>query len=437
MTRYTPPVKVATPIRSLPLLPLLSVLALAACSTAEQSFTPAPEDLIGSWRAVLASPGGELPFAIEIEPERDGYRGVAINGDERVPFSDVTFDGQRVRLVHAWYDSRIEAEFDGSPDRLTGVWSKTVPAGVSSLPFTATRGGERRFQPIAEAGLEPGEAAALPAIDGVWEAVFEDDDGVEPARGEFRQDGTRVEGTFLTPTGDYRFLEGSYEQGLLRLSTFDGGHAFLFQARARADGTLAGDFWSRDTYHATWTATRADPTEAVIPDAWELVGLTDEDGRLEFTFPDLNGVPVSLSDERFRGKVVVVNIFGSWCPNCNDEAPLLADWARLYRGLGLEVVGLAYEYSDDVERSRRMVQRFAARHRIDYPLLIAGISDKSAAGETLPDLTSVVAYPTTIFVDRAGKVRKIHSGFSGPGTGEHYERLVAEMVGLIEQLLAE
>ncbi len=420
------------------LFSLATLLVLVACSAPEGVFVPGPDDPLGSWRAVLRSPGGELPFGLEIERQGEGYRGFAVNGEEALPFSDVTFDGERVRLVFAWYDSRIEAEFDGSADRLTGVWTKTVPAGVSSLPFAASRGGGPRFRPPAEERLEPGDAAARPSIDGVWEVAFRDEDGSEPARGEFRQDGTRVTGTFLTPTGDYRYLEGSYQDGLLRLSAFDGGHAFLFHARARPDGALEGDFWSRDTYHATWSARRLDDPETdVIPDAWELVGLNNDEGRLEFSFPDLAGVPVSLADERFRDKVVLVNLFGSWCPNCNDEAPLLAEWARAYRERGLEVVGLAYEFSDDVGRSRSMVQRFAARHGIDYPLLIAGVSDKGAAAGTMPDLSAVVAYPTTIFIDRSGRVREIHSGFAGPGTGAHHDRLVAEMVGLIETLLAE
>ncbi len=423
-------------MRSLRVVPLLLVLA---CSpTAEQSETAAAEPLVGSWRAVLSSPGGELPFGLEVRREGEGFAGIATNGDEQLPFSDVSFDGEVVRLVFAWYDSRIEALFDG-PDRLTGSWSKTAAEGaVSTLPFEATRDDVRRFLAVADEGLSPGPAESPASIDGVWEVEFTDDDGTEPARGEFEQEGSDVRGTFLTPTGDYRFLAGSYEDGLLRLSAFDGGHAFLFHARPTAEGGLEGHFWSRDTYHATWTARRAEaPEDVTVPDAWELVGLTNDDGKFSFSFPDLQGVPVSLEDERFEDKVVLVNIFGTWCPNCNDEAPLLAEWAERYRDEGLEVVGLAYEFTDDVGRSRSMVQRFAVRHQIGYPLLIAGTSDKSAAAETLPDLTSVVAYPTTIFVDRTGTVRKIHSGFTGPGTGEHYDLLVAEMVGLIETLLAE
>lgn len=425
-------------VAALSLLLLTLACGPAAEPAAEETAALDPGALVGEWRAVLSSPGGELPFGLLIERgDGDTLTASALNGPEAAPFSGVTIDGGKVRLEFSWYDSRIEAELDATGDRMSGLWTKTIPDGISSLPFAATRGATPRFLPAAQAGVALGDAAAAPKLSGVWEALFVDEDGSEPARGELAQEGARVDGTFLTPTGDYRFLQGTYEDGLLRLSTFDGAHAFLFQARARDDGSLEGDFWSRETYHATWTATPGDPAENNVPDAWELVGLNNDDGRLEFSFPDLEGQPVALSDERFAGKVVLVNIFGSWCPNCNDEAPLLAEWARSYRERGLEVVGLAYEFSGDPERDRQMVRRFGERYDIDYPLLVAGISDKKAAAETLPDLTSVVAYPTTVFVDRTGHVRKIHSGFSGPGTGEHYDELVAEMEGLIDELLAE
>lgn len=244
-------------------------------------------------------------------------------------------------------------------------------------------------------------------------------------------------GTFLTPTGDYRFLEGSYESGVLRLSTFDGSHAFLFQARSRPNGTLEGDFWSRDSYHATWTAERVPPETEILPDGWDQVSLTNDEGRFDFAFEDLDGETVTSEDERFDGKVVLVNLFGSWCPNCNDEAPLLAEWDERYRDDGLEIVGIAYEFTGDLERDRRQVRRYAERHGLDFTLLVGGISSKQAAADTLPDLAEVDAYPTSVFIGRDGAVAGIYSGFAGPGTGEHHERLVEEMEGLIETLLAQ
>ena len=418
---------------------LLVALACAAEPSVEQL-------LVGTWRAELASPGGPLPFTLKIRRQGDGLAGVAVNGDEEAPFSHVRLTATGVELAMEWYDSEIRAELDRfGGETLRGRWRKTSPEGDSVLAFTATRNDlpdrpiQPRFARMAPIDFAAGAPdPAMPrSVAGHWAMEITDEDGTEPARGEFRQEGGRVTGTILTPVGDYRYLEGSYERGRLRLSTFDGAHAFLFDAEARPDGTMRGHFWSRDSYYASWTARPVAEDETVLPDAWRLVGLTNPEGRFDFTFPDLDGTPVSLADERFRGKVVLVNIFGSWCPNCNDEAPLLAEWYREQRDQGLEIVGLAYELSGDPERDGRQVRRFAERHDIEFPLLLAGTSDKSAAAETLPDLSAVVAFPTTIFVGRDGRARKIHTGFAGPGTGEHYQRLLAELEGLIDTLLAE
>lgn len=414
----------------------LLVLGLLACAPAapegELGSGSAAGAFAGSWRAVLLSPGGDLPFALEISEQEGQVSAVAVSGGERVPFSHVDIYGDAIALRFDWYDSRIDARLDGE-NALTGRWQKTIPDGVSALDFIATRGAAARFQPIYEERPEP----SVTDVGGVWRTEFTDEDGSEVAQAEFRQDGSRVLGTFLTPTGDYRFLEGSYEGGLLRLSTFDGAHAFLFHARAEEDGTLTGDFWSRDTYHATWTASRVEEGETILPDAWSLAGLTNDDGSFHFAFDDLDGNRLANDDPRLEGKVVLVNIFGSWCPNCNDKAPLLADWYRRYRERGLEIVGLAYEFSGNPERDRIFVRRFAERHGIEFPLLLAGVSDKEAAAETLPDLSAVIAFPTSVFIGRDGRVRRVHTGFAGPGTGLHFEELKTELESLIESLLAE
>jgi thiol-disulfide isomerase/thioredoxin len=417
----------------LPVLPWLGlVLLLTACAPS------APPSLVGSWRAVLASPGGELPFRLDVRAGSDGsLQAHALNADEKAPFSGVRQDGRKVVFELAWYDARIEAELDGSGERLTGRWVKTIAGGQAVLPFSATKGAGGRFLAAERAGLEGGAEGVLPSIAGSWALTMTDEEGTSTAQAELAQAAELVTGTVLTPTGDHRYLEGRFEDGLLRLSTFDGAHAFLYQARVQPDGSLAGDFWSRDTYHATWTARRLQAGEVALPDAWAQVGLTNPEGHFRFAFDDLAGNPVRSTDARFAGKVLVVNVFGSWCPNCNDEAPLLAKWAERYRERGLEVVGLAYEVSGNPERDREMVRRYATRHGIDYPLLLAGTSDKAEASKSLPDLSAVLAFPTTVFVGRDGRVRKIHSGFAGPGTGEHHTKLVRELESTLETLLAE
>ena len=406
-------------------VPLL-VLAVLACAG---EGAPPQEDasLTGVWRAVLASPGGELPFGLEIQ-DRDGALGATIhNAEEVVEVELVEHRGDELLLAFDGYDSEIVAglQADGS---LRGRWRKTAASGDSTLDFSAVRGIEHRFTGSQEA---PGWS-----VGGEWATTFVDEDGTFPARGLFDQQGDRVTGTFRTTTGDYRYLEGEIEGDELLLSTFDGAHAFLFRARRGEDGVLRGDFWSRDSYHATFEATPA-AEGSELPDAWQQVGLANPDGRFTFSFPDLDGELVSSEDERFRGRVLLVDVFGSWCPNCNDSAPLLAEWHREYEGRGLEVVGLAFEMTGDAERDRRFVRRFGERHGIEYPLLLAGTSDKEAAAEQLPDLDAVLSFPTKIFVDRSGRVRRIHSGFDGPSTGASHDLLVAELRATIEELLDE
>lgn len=413
--------------------PLFIVLAAAVSAAGcgqDGDQDPPAADLIGSWRGVLASPGGELPFTLRLDDDGPRLRAVILNGSEEAPINRVTRDGRKLSFHFDHYDSEIEATLaDG---KMQGRFRRTIPSGDSVLAFSAEKGDTDRFKPTTRKG-----AGTLPEVSGSWAVEFVDDGGSEIAQGEFLQQGSTVTGTFLTPTGDHRFLAGSYENGLLRLSCFDGSHAYLFEAVAQEDGSLAGDFWSRESYHAKWTARRAAAGEQVLPDAWAQVGLQNAEGRFHFEFPDAEGKMLSLADPRFRGKVVVVNLFGSWCPNCNDEAPLLSAWHHRFRGQGLEIVGLAFEYTGKPERDREQLRRFSARHSIDYPLLLAGTSDKKKAAAALPDLTRVAAFPTTIFLGRDGKVRKIHSGFAGPGTGRHHAELVAELEALLQQLIAE
>lgn len=381
-----------------------------------------PADPAGLFRAVLASPGGDLPFFLRLaRAGEESWTAVVLNGSEEVPASAVRVDDHGVEIRFDHYDSVITAAWSAPEGTMKGTWERQAGRERPKMAFRAEPGASHRFDPPAKHG---GGEQAEPRVEGAWDATFTDDKESFPARAEFSQAGDLVTGTFLTPTGDYRFLAGDYRDGLLRLSCFDGAHAFLFEARAAGDGTLDGDFWSRGSYHATWTARRAvpegEPTGS-LPDPFAMTTLTNPTGRLTFTFPDLAGNPVSLSDVRFAGKVVLVDIFGSWCPNCNDEAPLLAQLYREYHDRGLEIVGLAYEMTGDPGRDAAFVRKYADRHGVSWPLLLAGTSDKPEASKTLPDLSGVLAFPTLIFVGRDGRVAAIHTGFAGPGTGRHHQ----------------
>jgi peroxiredoxin len=273
-------------------------------------------------------------------------------------------------------------------------------------------------------------------VTGRWEVVFTEDNGNKiPAVAELDQRESRVLGTFLTPTGDYRYLEGEVDGRQLKLSTFDGAHAFVFTATMDSNGKLTGDMWSGTRSHESWVAHKN--FDAKLPDPYSLTFLKEGYDSLEFSFPDLDGRPVSLADDQYQGKVVLVTLSGTWCPNCADEVAFLTQYYRRNHDRGVEIITLLYEHFDDFERAAAQGKALRNQYGIDYELLVAGVSDKVQAAETLPMLKSVVAFPTMIFIDRSGRVRRIHTGFSGPGTGAYYTAFLADFERFMDELLAE
>ncbi len=439
----------------------LCALALAAChggSPQSESATTvsAPGVAIGTYRAVLTLPGGDLPFGLDLEREGSATVGYLLNGGERVKLTEVTMAGPHLDIRMPGYENRLIAEAKG--DELQGeIILDKLGGKEQHIPLHAKLGQGYRFfenaggdaSGVAGQAMEParggvaGQSDASShgdskgAVSGRWAVNFIDDADAKPevAVGEFTQSNDVVSGTFLTATGDHRFLGGQIKGDELYLSTFDGAHAFLYKARLAADGTLTGDFWSGTAYHERWTG-RRDPN-AALPDAYSLTAMRPGAKRLNFAFPDLAGNTVTSNDAAFKGKVMIVALAGSWCPNCHDEAAFLAPLYRDYRGKGVEIVSLMFEHFGDFPRAAAATERFRQHYGIEYTTLIAGISDKDEAAKVLPMLDHVYAFPTTIFIDRKGNVRKIHTGFSGPATGEHYTQFVAEIKETLDRLLAE
>jgi thiol-disulfide isomerase/thioredoxin len=410
---------------------LLAAALVALVAPAAAQLQQANEPAAGRWRAWLDTPGGELPFGIEFSYPDDVLSAHLVNGEERIPVLAFTRDAgaaaPTVVLSMPHYDSEITARITGSGRSLDGEWRKTRGPGKEARVLFHARAGEtERFAREQEFDLEDG-------LGGRWSVRFASDE--LPAVAEFTQyTSGRLRGTFLTATGDYRYLAGHVDGEQLALSCFDGAHAFLFRATRQPDGSLAGDFWSGNWWHETWTATPA--PDAALPDPFAQTSRTDT-SLAALAFPDLDGELRNLADPDLSGRATLVQLFGSWCPNCHDETAYLVELDRRYRERGLRIVGLAFELTGDFERSARQVKRFAARHRVKYPLLIAGTADKGLASQAFPAVDRVRSYPTTILLHGDGRVRAVHSGWSGPATGEAHVKLRADMESLIEELLAE
>lgn len=422
----------AMPIRFFRLAALTAagalVLAAGGCEkTVEPTVTPEPQLKTGYWQATIALPGGNIETGIEISRDGGALRASLVNGQERVKINEVSFSDGELLLRFPAFNNEIRARLQNQ--KLEGALTLVKRFGATdTMPFTAVFGNAER---------SANTTAPRHDLSGRWAVRFHNEDGSDDVSiGEFAQRGSRLFGTFLNPNGDHRFLAGHVRGNDFRLSTFDGAHAFIFSGSIAADGSIQdADFWSGNTWHQKWSAVRNQ--NVGLPDAYSRTWLKPGYTRFEFSFPDENGEMVSINDEKYAGKVVLVTIVGTWCPNCNDEARYLAPFYKEYRGRGLEIVALMFEHFEDHARAAAQVKQFRRKFGIEYDTLIAGISDKTEASKTLPALSAILAFPTTVFIDRGGRVRNIHTGFMGPGTGEHYVKLQQEFRTLVTGLLDE
>ncbi|HMN47294.1 MAG TPA: TlpA disulfide reductase family protein, partial [Povalibacter sp.] len=394
----------------------LALLCIGACSS--QVGTPT----IGHYRATLELPGGPAPFGLDVAREGDEVVLYLINGRERTRVPNVTLRDGELAAMFPGYENSLRATMHR--DRLEGAVTLIKAGGVEQvIPFKATLGETGRF--YAESSTDNADVA------GRWEVTFTDDAG-KTSRGVaiFEQTHDRVTGTVMTPTGDHRFLEGQVHGDDVHLSTFAGGLAYLYKLRIE-NGALVGEYWQGLKGHEKVSAQRNEDAEL------EHIATTLKSDRFDFTFEDVDGKPVSLSDERFRGKVVLVTLGGTWCPNCHDEAAVLVPFYQEHKDRGFEIIALMFERHGEFARAAAAVRGYQRDLHIDYPTLIAGVADDEDPERKLPTLSGVYGYPTSILIDRQGKIRNVHTGFNGPATGQHYDEYVQEFTQQVNELLAE
>ena len=396
------------------ILPLLWFALSGAAAT--------DDSIEGRWDCQLESPGGPIRFDLELFRSSEVWSGFLVNGPERIKIPAVTYRDGVLILDISHYDSEIIARLDDDSREWSGRWKKRRGSGWGTLEFKARRPSETEAQ---------GDRA--PYV-GRWSVDFAASD--EPAVAIIQADGKHnVLATFLTTTGDYRYLSGAGSEDGMTVSCFDGAHAFLFQFGLQADGSLKGRFWSSNTWYEEWTATR--DANAQLPDAFQQTSRVAGGNLGNLSFPDLNGEPTRLDDARFKGKARIIYVFGSWCPNCHDAAQYYTFLQEKYGDRGLSILGLAFEMTGDFEMYFLQVKRYLERNGVEYPVLLAGLADKKQASKALPLLDRVRSFPTTIFLDAQQRVRGIHTGFSGPATGREYEELKKRFELLIESILDE
>lgn len=361
--------------------------------------------LTGLWIGLLQMAGPELPFNFKIEDKGGKIHFIIHNAEERIACDEIRVEGDSLFVKLPLYNS--EFRLHTSRDSLTGVWinfGRKVPA---TLSFRAYRNKGNRFE---------GTDTKATDLQGRWETWF--DAGTPDsslAIGLFRSQGAALYGTFLTETGDHRFLEGNTKGDSVFLSVFDGSHCWLYQMKRNGD-SIEGMFYSGNHHKATFHARRNDTIQLRDPGS-----LTRTEGNIGFRFLSTDSIFISLTDSHYRNKVILLQIMGSWCPNCMDESVFLDSVYRVRKEEGFEVIALAFERNAEPSVALPGLRRMKKRLGLNYPVLLAGESGKAGVMKQLPFIRDFLSFPTSILINREGQVVDVHAGFSGPATGKAWE----------------
>jgi peroxiredoxin len=397
----------------------VSAVLLATPAAAQQA------NPTGLWDAVLVQGTVQIPFRYEISVKGNQAQGFFFEGDTRVGSSSGTFADGTLHIEYDHLNTVLEARFDG--DQLVGSY-RNNRANARATEFRA-----KRFAPVT------GQADP-PQVAGDWLMSRVAAERTAPRDTRtwtlyLRQSGAEVTGSILRVDGDTGTLSGHWAGGKLVLSHFAGERPLYVEIKPNTDGTLGVLLNGNANYVAARSSDARAKGIPDPPDPSRYTSVKDPTEPLHFAGLDMDGKTVSDTDPRFKGKVVIAAIGGSWCPNCHDEAPFLVELYNKFHAQGLEIVGLSFENDADPKVSQPRMQSFIRRYNIKYPMLLMGTTND--INTKLPEIVNFGAYPTSIYLGRDGRVRSVHAGFASAATGDEHMRLEKEITDLVQRLLAE
>jgi len=398
---------------------LLMIGALVAVVAQPGPIAAQSPSIAGLWDATVTVGGIEIPFRMELSSAGASAKGSFFNGDEKITSTTGSFQNGSLSLSFDEYGSTLEAALkDGALD---GQYAR----GTRGAPYAFHA---KRFAPA------PPPEGTVPSIAGLWNIQTKSSKGEDAWHLIVRQSGSEVSAAILRVDGDTGTLTGAYRDGRFVLGHFSGARPLRVELTPGADGTLS----VVQNKEAAITAYRDDQARAKgLPqptDPSRFTSVKDPTEAFRFSFPNLDGKLVSNTDPQFRGKVVIVDISGSWCPNCHDETPFLVDLYKTYHGRGLEIVALSFEEAAQLKDPVRL-RAFIKHYGITYTVLVAG--EPREASDKLPQTVNMNSFPTTFFLGRDGRVRAAHAGFPGKASGSFHEEAKKEITHTVEQLLAE
>ncbi len=411
---------------------LTFLLLLMGALIVKQSCSPPnnPSDQLipneGSWLFHMDLKKALLPFEAQLINMGDRYELKIFNSEEEILLDDVIVRNDSLIANMPVFESTFYLKVH-STDSMSGVWVNYYKSEDYQIDVWARKSDKERFE-------KPSQTNTSRRLFKKYEVTFSP--GTEDeykAIGLFEQNGARVSGTFATETGDYRFLEGAVVGDSLYLSTFDGSHAFYFSAEI-SDSALSGVFISGIHFEENWTAKVNSEFELRDP---EKLTSSSDSSSISFKLENIKGETVSLDNEQFNGKVKLIQIMGSWCPNCLDESIYLNDLMSRYASKEFEVIGIAFERTRQKERALKNLIRLKEKYDLNYTLLLGGFDRSHHPTDIFPMLNHIMSYPTTLYLDKKNRIRKVYTGFYGPGTGELYNEYKLQTESFIDSLLVE
>jgi thiol-disulfide isomerase/thioredoxin len=402
----------------------IRIIGLTAAITLLASIAAA-QSLEGRWDASVTIKGVVIPFRLEVAGKN--LTGTLYNGEQKQTTTSASlenntlvlnFDHYLTKIIATVKDGKLEGKVQGRFDR---------ERYISDFPFHAARY-------VASTA----STANAPSIDGLWVIPYESPKGEKAWRFIVKQKGAEVSAAILRVDGDTGALTGSYRDGKFVVSHFDASRPLVLEITPNPDGTLTLRQEGAYAARANLTAYRPEVARAKgLPEPADFTTHTtvrDPKEPFKFSFPDLNGKLVSNTDERFKGKVIIAVVTGTWCPNCHDEAQYLVQLHKKYRDKGLEIVALDFEEPEQQDELGR-AKAFVKKYGVEYPYLIAGAP--AEMWEKVPQAVNLNTWPATFFIGRDGLVKRIHAGFAAPASGEFHRQLKEEFTATIERLFAE
>jgi thiol-disulfide isomerase/thioredoxin len=401
-------------------------VGLLLLSTSLIAQSPKHGAVIGTWEGNATVHGQQVPVKLEISGSTNDLHAALHNGPESSPASSAVLSDNHLVITFNYYAKTIDATLtNGQLNGSFGTAAVRYPISLSSSGAIPAYNG-----PLAK------------NIDGDWEIATNSAKG-EAAwqlRVEPQPHSSEVKAVIQRVDGDTGSLYGQWTGQSYKISHFSAAGPALYSLTPQADGTLLVSNMLRADVHEQQGLVARRPAQAraaALPgptDPTQQTTVKDPSARFAFSFPNLDGKVISNTDPQFDGKVVIVAIGGSWCPNCHDEAPFLESLYKQFHSQGLEIVNLSFEEADQLRDPQRL-RAFIARYGLTYTVLVAGETEQ--LNEKIPQGVNLNCWPTSFFLGRDGRVKEIHAGFAGPANPPAHDALVHEVTELVEQLLTE